>query len=143
LEVLADVGPGIRPVAFLLGLDFIPLCWVRYAFLIPKDGFFDQSAQQFLGLLHEEKFQEMADSLPGYAAAILDDVQRQTGCRILLALLEFNKMPLLLGGEHTVTLGALEVLMTASEPVGIVQFDAHADLRDTYHNNRLSHAPDH
>jgi agmatinase len=55
-------------------------------------------------------------------------------------VLEFYKMPVLLGGEHTVTLGALGALMDASTSIGIVQFDAHADLRDTYQNDRLSHA---
>jgi putative molybdopterin biosynthesis protein len=69
LEVLAgraDAGPGIRPVASLLGLDFIPLRWERYDLLITKEHFFDQGVQQFLGLLHEKKFQEMADALSGY-----------------------------------------------------------------------------
>jgi agmatinase len=55
-------------------------------------------------------------------------------------VLEFDKVPVLLGGEHTVTLGALGALLGLSEPIGIVQFDAHADLRDTYQGDRLSHA---
>jgi excisionase family DNA binding protein len=69
LEVLAgraDAGPGIRPVASLLGLDFIPLRWERYDLLITKERFFDQGVQQFLGLLHEKRFQQMADELSGY-----------------------------------------------------------------------------
>jgi len=43
LEVLsgrADTGPGIRAVAGLLDLDFIPLRWERFDFLIQKDRFF-------------------------------------------------------------------------------------------------------
>lgn len=55
-------------------------------------------------------------------------------------VLQFDKMPVLLGGEHTVTLGALGAIMPACAPIGIVQFDAHADLRDTYQDDRLSHA---
>lgn len=54
-----------------------------------------------------------------------------------------KRFPILLGGEHTVTVGALGAVIsneTLKAPVGIVQFDAHADLRDTYENNHLSHA---
>jgi len=49
-------------------------------------------------------------------------------------------VPVLLGGEHTVTLGALRALAALDEPVGIIQFDAHADLRDTYEDSPYSHA---
>ncbi|MBF0229211.1 MAG: agmatinase family protein [Desulfamplus sp.] len=55
--------------------------------------------------------------------------------------LSFNAIPVLLGGEHTVTLGSLRAFKRYSTtPFGIIQIDAHADLRDTYHGNRLSHA---
>ena len=48
--------------------------------------------------------------------------------------------PFLLGGEHTVTLGALRALKAAGEEFGIIKFDAHADLRDEYEDSTLSHA---
>lgn len=69
IEVLsgrADVGPAIRPVASLLKLDFIPIRWERYDFLITKERFFDHGIQNFLGLLHEETFKEMAAQFQGY-----------------------------------------------------------------------------
>jgi len=69
LEILAgnaDAGPGIRPVAALLGLDFIPLRWERFDLLIAKDCFFDQGVQKFQGLLHESAFKKLARSLDGY-----------------------------------------------------------------------------
>lgn len=49
-------------------------------------------------------------------------------------------MPVLLGGEHTVTLGALRALHKRHGRFGIVQFDAHADLRNTYEGSPYSHA---
>jgi agmatinase len=58
-------------------------------------------------------------------------------------VLSQKRFPILLGGEHTVTLGALgaiEVQDDLKEKIGVVQFDAHADLRDTYEENTLSHA---
>ncbi|GAB6143311.1 agmatinase [Desulfocicer niacini] len=55
--------------------------------------------------------------------------------------LALNALPVILGGEHTVTLGALRALKKASSRAfGIVQVDAHADLRDTYEESPLSHA---
>ncbi len=62
----ADIGPTIRPVAALLDLDFIPLGWERFDLLIPKEHFFDQGVQLFLGLLHEPEFRALAEALPGY-----------------------------------------------------------------------------
>jgi len=48
--------------------------------------------------------------------------------------------PLLLGGEHTVTLGAARAFKAAGLEVGFVHFDAHADLRDVYEETPFSHA---
>ena len=69
LEVLsgrADAGPGIRPVAGILGLDFIPLRWERYDLLISKERFFDKGVQNFLGLLPDPEFKNLAETLEGY-----------------------------------------------------------------------------
>ncbi|MGD9289570.1 MAG: helix-turn-helix transcriptional regulator [Desulfobacterales bacterium] len=69
LEVLAgraDAGPGIRAVASLLGIDFIPLRWERFDLMISKTRFFDEGIQRFLGLLHDKQFQEMAIRMEGY-----------------------------------------------------------------------------
>ncbi len=52
-----------------------------------------------------------------------------------------GRLPVLLGGEHTVTLGALQaVTKHHAAPVGLFQLDAHADLRDRYEGSRYSHA---
>jgi agmatinase len=48
----------------------------------------------------------------------------------------FNGFPVMLGGEHTVTLGALRSL----EPDLVLVFDAHLDLRDELFGERLCHA---
>ena len=55
-------------------------------------------------------------------------------------VVEKNGLPVILGGEHTVSLGALKAFADCGRKIGVVQFDAHADLRDSYENNRLSHA---
>ena len=69
MEVLsgrADAAPAIKPVAGLLGLDFIPLRWERYDLLVSKEHFFEQGVQLFLGLLHESEFRDIAQKLDGY-----------------------------------------------------------------------------
>ena len=69
LEVLAgraDAGPGIRAVAGVLDIGFIPLRWERFDLMISKNRFFDEGIQRFLALLHEKEFREMATRLEGY-----------------------------------------------------------------------------
>jgi agmatinase len=51
-----------------------------------------------------------------------------------------GKLPLLLGGEHLVTLGAVRAAVRRHPDLHIIHFDAHADLRDDYLGARLSHA---
>lgn len=69
LEILsgrADAGPGIRAVAGLLDIGFIPLRWERYDLMISKERFFDEGIQRFLGLLYEKEFKELAETTSGY-----------------------------------------------------------------------------
>lgn len=55
--------------------------------------------------------------------------------------LEGGRLPVLLGGEHTVTLGALEALVDRRGPdFTVLCLDAHPDLRDTYHGLKVCHA---
>ena len=55
-------------------------------------------------------------------------------------ILEDGKRPFLLGGEHLVTLGAFRAVQKKYPDVVIIHFDAHADLREDYLGNPLSHA---
>jgi len=69
LEILSqrvDAGPGIKAVAGLLNLDFIPLRWERFDLMIAKDRFFDENIQCFLGLLHEKEFKALVTKISGY-----------------------------------------------------------------------------
>jgi len=56
-------------------------------------------------------------------------------------ILELKKIPVVLGGEHTVTWGVIKGYLDAGErDFGVVQIDAHADLRDAYEGDKYSHA---
>lgn len=55
-------------------------------------------------------------------------------------ILADGKLPFLIGGEHLVTLGAVRAAAAKYPGLHILHFDAHADLRDEYLGERLSHA---
>jgi agmatinase len=56
-------------------------------------------------------------------------------------ILALGKLPVVLGGEHTVTGGVVRGYLDAGvRDFGVVQIDAHADLRDRYGGDALSHA---
>ena len=57
------------------------------------------------------------------------------------AIVRAGQVPVTLGGEHSLTWGAVTGVQRAlGRPVGIVQIDAHADLRTAYQGFRHSHA---
>lgn len=55
-------------------------------------------------------------------------------------ILRDGKLPLLLGGEHLVTLGAFEAVLEKYPDLHLIHFDAHTDLREDYLGEPLSHA---
>jgi len=56
-------------------------------------------------------------------------------------ILKLKKLPVVLGGEHTVTWGVIKGYLEAGvKDFGVVQVDAHADLRDAYEGDKYSHA---
>lgn len=55
-------------------------------------------------------------------------------------ILSAGKVPFLLGGEHLVTLGSVRAVARRHPDLSIIHFDAHADLREDYLGNPLSHA---
>ena len=71
----------------------------------------------------------------GNPKAVLDMIEARTQ-KILVA----DKMPVMLGGEHLVTLGAVRAMVKKYPNLHIIHFDAHADLREAYLGEQLSHA---
>ncbi|MEA2110103.1 MAG: agmatinase [Pseudomonadota bacterium] len=54
--------------------------------------------------------------------------------------LQYPCVPVILGGEHTITLATARALEKKYTEFGVIQFDAHADLRNSYQETNLSHA---
>ena len=55
-------------------------------------------------------------------------------------LLDKKKFPLVLGGEHSLTAGAIRPFIKKFGKICLLHFDAHADLRNSYNGNKFSHA---
>ncbi|MFI3227260.1 MAG: agmatinase [Clostridia bacterium] len=71
----------------------------------------------------------------GSPESALNDIEEMTA-----KILSDEKLPLMIGGEHLVTLGAVRAVHKKYNNLHIVHFDAHADLRDDYLGQKLSHA---
>lgn len=54
-------------------------------------------------------------------------------------LLERGKLPVILGGEHSITAYAIEPFAKKYKNLSVLQLDAHADLRDTYYDSKYNH----
>lgn len=74
---------------------------------------------------------KISESVP----TALDQLDQQVS-----AVLADNKFPLVLGGEHTITVGAIRPFTRQHKDLAVLHFDAHADLRDQYADNPYSHA---
>jgi len=71
----------------------------------------------------------------GSCEKALSDIEKRTDI-----ILDDGKFPLMIGGEHLVTLGAVRAAIKHYPDLHIIHFDAHADLRDDYLGAKLSHA---
>jgi len=69
------------------------------------------------------------------ASAMLNIVEQATS-----EILEMGKIPMMIGGEHLVTLGAIRAMAKKYPDLHIIHYDAHADLRQDYLGEELSHA---
>lgn len=54
-------------------------------------------------------------------------------------ILKSNKFPVMLGGEHSVSIGAVSALKEAYPNLSVLQLDAHNDLRNEYFGSKFNH----
>jgi agmatinase len=100
----------------------------------PQLEFFDEEfwREPFrdIGLATLEPVQPAADM-----EAALAQLERLVG-----SVLAEGKFPLTLGGEHSLTAGAIRPFAAAYSDLAVLQIDAHTDLREAYMGTRFSHA---
>jgi agmatinase len=58
----------------------------------------------------------------------------------ILSLLADNKFPVLIGGNHTVSIGSIQACSEFYNDITVLQLDAHGDLRQEYEGSALNHA---
>lgn len=80
-------------------------------------------------------YTERAINCSGDIQEVLERIQA-----VSRGVFEHGKVPVLLGGEHSLTLAPVLALVDLHSDFGVVQIDAHADLRDTYDGTPYSHA---
>jgi len=84
-----------------------------------------------------------ADEADAAALSTIESVMRDLNERVrhqVAQLLEEGKLPGVVGGDHSVPLGAIAAAAARFPPLGILHVDAHADLRVAFEGFRYSHA---
>lgn len=79
----------------------------------------------------------LSDILKGYEnpESMVFEVHRTVKDYILR-----NKMVTLIGGEHSISIGAIRAFNESYQNLTVLQIDAHADLRDQYNGSKFNHA---
>lgn len=67
--------------------------------------------------------------------SMADEVERRVD-----VILGDGKFPVIIGGEHSVSIGAFRAVAKRYPGLSILQFDAHADMRDEYEGSAYNHA---
>ncbi len=80
-------------------------------------------------------FQDVVNTINSSSSALMTNLEERA-----TALLNQGKLVAVLGGEHSTPLGLMRALDKQGQPFGILQIDAHADLRDAYEGFEQSHA---
>ncbi len=101
------------------------------------DELFDSQGDELIGVKSSDIFtldelelsvNSPKEAIEGVEQAIEDEITK------------YGKIPLMLGGEHSITLGAVRALKKKYSDLSVLQLDAHADLIDEYVKTKYSHA---
>ncbi len=107
------------------------------------------SASRYL----DELFDAKGDDLVGLSARdifTIDEVEvsknslseAMTGIESVIKyeVLDYDKVPLMLGGEHSITYGAIKAIKRKYKDISVLHFDAHTDLMQSHEHSKYSHA---
>jgi len=157
-DATASFGKGTAqgPQAILeasVQLDFyhpeIKNAWERKIHMLPistdlleVNQHFLKQTEEYIRYLEEGGLLENSPSFK----IMLEEVEKaqkniQEGLkRRVLDCFDKNIFPITLGGEHSVSLGAIQATVEKYGEITIIQLDAHADLRKSYEGFEQSHA---
>src|SRR4051794_24895719 len=72
--------------------------------------------------------------VPGYITETYEKIEE-----VLTPVVEKEIIPIVLGGDHSITLGELRAITKRYGPVALLQFDAHSDTWDSYFEKKYNH----
>ncbi|MBI5643665.1 MAG: agmatinase [Deltaproteobacteria bacterium] len=88
-----------------------------------------------------EPFEAGIETLPSLESTALGPEEMIKRVRKATSdILDRGKIPVLLGGEHSITLGMVQALLERYPKMSVLQLDAHADMRDDYQDTPFNHA---
>jgi agmatinase len=123
LEYTVSYGTGaaLGPAAILAASTQMELYDEETDTIPAEQGIGTLAALDFAGLMHTEALERIQEAVAQVVA--------------------HGQLPVTLGGEHSLTAPCVRAVQAADDaPLGVVQFDAHADLRDEYEGSPFSHA---
>ncbi len=92
----------------------------------------------------ELKFEAISAGICTLNHMEMNEVEPQTMLQTIYQtvgqLIKEKKKVVMIGGEHTISIGAVKAFKEKYPDLCVLQMDAHADLRDLYQENRYSHA---
>ena len=95
---------------------------------------YDFELDRDISLVRIHTAPELVPDLSG-PEALVEQVRRA-----VRQVVSSGRLPALLGGEHTIAIGAVQALAEADPLISVLYLDAHADLRDQYMGTRWGHA---
>ena len=110
----------------------------------------DRGPEAMIKASHQVEWYDIPTATEVYRRGIatLDPVVCDEGPEVLAdvvdervsGLLEAGVLPVVLGGEHSVSIGAIRAAARLRSGTSVLQIDAHADTREEYQGSRFNHA---
>jgi agmatinase len=133
-----DLFDSIHPEAWKMGIYFRapnPYWEKRNAELRPLAEQYIEQLEQGFTPESNKKLKKVQDEINASCENLKNWVYQETK-----ALLQQGKLVGIIGGEHSTPLGFLQALLDVHDDFGILQIDAHMDLRKAYEGFTYSHA---
>lgn len=136
VEEMPDDGEGTRPVKVIPVPYEKTTTYMKGTSAAPDEIVL---ASHQVELYDDETGTDLSSvSIRTESAVIADDIDSLE--RELSSRLTGDRFPVLIGGEHTITLAAARALLRGNPPFTVLSLDAHADLRNEYLGTNINHA---
>jgi agmatinase len=135
-------GPHAQPTAVILGVPYDATSTFRRGSARAPQAirWASQSIETYSPVLRRDLEAVRWTDLGDLDVGAADPSVMVDAVRTAVAGVSPETLPILLGGEHTLTLGAVQAMAQRHPELAVLQLDAHTDLRDEYEGRWVSHA---